>query len=199
MDNLHPPDDLQHLWKARKNTEEEVEPTMTQVLREARNFRMRTRSLDIALLVGFTLLLPLTFLSVLIARDHFGEPMVALGYGVWSVTLVWGLVASGLFYRSFRNQPSHDADSRGYISEFIDYLNRRQRFLTKSAISASVLLALAGAVFAVALYRGQDALFHVIISFVGQPLLIWDVLRMERNYELRSARLSEILADMNAD
>jgi hypothetical protein len=199
VDDLRLPDDLQHLWNARKNTKEEVEPIMTQVLREARHFRMRRRGLDIALMVAYALLLPLTFLSVLIARDHFGEPMVALGYGVWSVTLVWGLVAYGLFYRSFRDQPSHDADGRRYISEYIDYLNRRQRFLTKSAISASILLALAGAVFALALYRGQDALFHVIISFVGQPLLIWDVLRMERNYERRRSRVNEILADMNAD
>jgi hypothetical protein len=199
MDDLRLPDDLQHLWKAQKDIEEEIEPIMTQVLREARNFRMRTRRMDIALLVAYALLLPLTFLSVLIARDHFGEPIVALGYGVWSVTLGCGLVAYGLFYRSFRDQPSRDVDSRGYISEFIDYLNRRQRSLTKSAISVSVLLALAGAVFAVALYRGQDALFQVIVSFVGQALLMWDVLRMERNYERRRSRLSGILADMNGD
>jgi hypothetical protein len=199
VDDLRLPDDLQHLWKARKNTKEEVEGIMAQVLREARNFQMRRRSLDIALLVAYALLLPLAFLSVLIARGHFGEPMVALGYGVWSVTLVWGLVAYGLFYRLFRDQPSHNVDSRGYISEFIDYLNRRQRFLTKSAISVSILLAVAGAVFAVALYRGQDALFHVVISFVGQPLIVWDVLRMERNYERRRSQLSRILVDMNSD
>ena len=199
MDDLRVPDDLQHLWKPRQDIKEEVEPIMTQVLREARNFRMRRRSLDIALLVAYALLLPLAFLSVLIARDHFDEPIVALGYGVWSVTLVWGLVAYGLFYRSFRDQPSHDADSRDYISGFVDYLNRRQRFLTKSAIFVSVLLALAGAVFAVALYRGQDALFHVIVSFLGQPLLIWDVLTMERSYERRRSHLSGILADLNAD
>lgn len=90
----------------------------------------------------------------------------------------------------------------GFISEHlprsIDYLNRRESFLTKSAISVSVLLALAGAVFALALSRGQDALFHVVISFAGQPLLVWEVLRMQRNYERRRSRVNEILADMNA-
>ena len=139
MDDLRLPGDLQHLWKSRKITKEEVEPMMTNVLREARNFRMRRRSLDIALLVLYALLLPLTFLVVLIARDYFGEPMVALGYAVWSVILVCGLLGYGLFYRSFRDQPSHDADSRGYIGQSIEYLNRRQRFLTKSAICCECL------------------------------------------------------------
>ena len=172
---------------------------MTQVLREARKFRMRRRRLDIAILVVYALLVPLAFFCVLSELNYFGEPTVALGYSVWSITLVCGLVAYGLFYRSFRDQRSPEADSRVYITEFIDYLDRRQRFLTKSAIPVSALLALAGAVFAVALYRGQDAVFHVIVSFVGQPLLIWDVLRMQRSYEQRRSRLRGMLADMNAD
>lgn len=196
MDNLQPPHDLQHLWLNREVENEDVATIVAQVLRDARNFRARARRFDIACVVAYVLLLPLCLLSIVLALNYFAEPLVAAGYTVWAVTLLSGLTAYGIFYRSLRDEPSPDAHSRDYIEQSIDYVNRRERFTMKSAIPMSALLALAGIVFAIAAYEGQDALFHVMVSFIGQPLVVWATLDTQRRYERKRSQMRQILTDL---
>jgi hypothetical protein len=199
MDNLQPPDDLQQLWLNRQVENEDIAMIVTQVLRDARNFRARARRYDVACVAAYALLLPLGLLSIVIALYYFGEPLVAAGYTIWAVTLLSGLTAYRFFYRSLRDEPSPSAHSRDYIEHSIEYLNRRERFMMKSATPVSALLALAGIVFAIAAYQGQDALFQVIVSFIGQPLVVWATLDTRRRYERKRSRLREILADLTGN
>jgi hypothetical protein len=199
MDNLQPPSDLQQLWLNRRVGNEDVATIVAQVLRDAQNFRARARCFDIACVVAYVLLIPLCLLSIVIAMDYFAEPLVAAGYTVWTVTLLSGLTAYRGFYRSLRDEPSPDAHSRDYIEHSIDYVDRRERLTMKSAVPMSLLLALAGLVFAVAVYRHQDALFHLIVSIVGQPLLIWATLHTQRKYEKKRSQLRQILTDLKGN
>ena|SRR5215472_15651388 len=196
MDNLQPPNDLRQLWLNRRVENEDVATIVAQVLRDARKFRARARRFDIACVVAYVLLLPLCLLSIVIALDYF--PLVAAGYTIWAVTLLSGLTAYRIFYRSLRDEPSPDAHSRDYIEHSIDYVNRRERFTVKSATPISALLALAGIVFAVAVYQGQDALFHVIVSFIGQPLVVWATLDTQRRYERKRSQLRQIQTDLTS-
>ncbi len=199
MDNLQPPNDLQQLWLNSRIQNEDVATIVAQVLRDARNFRARARRFDIACVVAYVLLLPLCLLSIVMAFDYYGELLVAVGYTVWAVTLLAGLTAYRMFYRSLREDPSPDEHSRDYLGHSIDYVNRRERFTMKSATPMSALLALAGIVFAIAAHQGQDALFHVIVSFAGQPLLVWAILDTQQRYERRRSQLRQILTDLTSN
>jgi len=199
MDDLQPPNDLRQLWLNRRVQNEDTATIVAQVLRDARNFRARARRFDVACVVAYVLLLPLCLLSIVIAFDYYGELLVAAGYTVWAVTLLSGLTAYRIFYRSLRDEPSPDEHSRDYIEHSIDYVNRRERFTMKSATPISALLALAGIVFAIAAHQGQDALFHVIVSFVGQPLVAWAILDTQRRYERKRSQLRQILTDLTSN
>jgi len=176
---------------------EGAETSVTQLLRDARNFRTRTRRYDIALMAAYALLLLLTLLTIMIALYYFREPLVAAGYMIWALMLPSGLIAYWFFYRSLTNEPSPDANSRNYIEASMDYLNRRERFMVSSATPVSALLALAGIVFAIAIYQGEDALFHMVVSFIGQGCVVWKLVHMRRKYEKKRSRLSQVLADLS--
>src|SRR5579872_4482076 len=105
MDNLQPPDDLQQLWLNRQVENEDITMIVTQVLRDSQSFRARARRYDIACVIAYVLLLPLSLLSIVIALYYFGEPLVAAGYTTWTATLLSGLTAYRLFYRSLRDEP----------------------------------------------------------------------------------------------
>jgi hypothetical protein len=126
-------------------------------------------------------------------------PLIAAGYTIWAAVLLSGLVAHRFFYRSVRGEPSPNGSSRDYIEHSIEYLNRRERFLIKSATPVSVLMAAAGIVFAFAAYRGQDALFQVVLSFLGQPLGLRATLDVQRRYDKKRSRLREILTDLDGN
>lgn len=192
MDNF---DDIQRAWLNQPARKEDPGPIVTQVLREARNFRTRARRCDLAIIAACVLLLPLGLLSVLIAWFYFGEPLVAAGYAIWGVTLLGGLAAYRIFYHSLREMPSCSTNSREYIEQSIAYLDRRERFIMRSAAPMSAMLALAGIVFAIAVYRGQDGLFQAVTSFIGQPS-VWATLAAQRRYEEKRSRLREMLADL---
>jgi TRAP-type uncharacterized transport system fused permease subunit len=197
MDDLQPSDHLQQLWLSRQPHEEDVEMIVTRVLRDARKFQGRARRYDIAVVAAYLLLLPLCLLVVL--YDLSELPLIAAGYTIWAVVLLSGLVAYRFFYRSVLGEPSPNGSSRDYIEHSIEYLNRRERFLMKSATPVSVLMAAAGIVFAFAAYRGQDALFQVVLSFLAQPLGLWATLDVQRRYDKKRSRLREILTDLDAN
>ena len=90
MDNLQPPEELQHLWLDRPPEREDLAVTVTRVLRDARKFQRRAHALDIVMIVLYVLLLPLGLLVVvLLFRDDL--PLLAASYLVWTAVLVAGL------------------------------------------------------------------------------------------------------------
>ena len=197
-DNLQPPEELKGLWLKQGGQTGDAEMIVAQVLRDAQSFRVRARRTDLLIIAAYVLLFPLSLLSVLIALDYFRAPLVAAGYAIWAAVLLYGLTAYRIFYRSLGGEPSPNDRARDYLERSIEYLNRRERFLMKSAAPVSALLAVAGIVFAVALSQGQDALFQVVVTFIGQPS-VWATLALQRRYEKRRSELRRIVADLGGD
>jgi hypothetical protein len=202
MDNLHPPEELQHLWlDGRLEGRPEKEDTgavVKRVLRDARNHQRQARMADLACVVAYVLMLPVMLLLVFALRS----PYLAASHLVWVVLLLGGLVAYRKYYRSMREEPAPGTTSREYVEYSIDYLNRRERFLVKSATPISVLESIAGILCALAAegVQGKEldlALAYVVVIFVGQPLGWWLTLHAQGKYSEKRARLRQILADLD--
>ncbi|HTX38785.1 MAG TPA: hypothetical protein VME43_27350 [Bryobacteraceae bacterium] len=197
MDNLQPPEELQHLWLDRRPENQSPERIVRQVLVEARRHQRRARAADLVVIAAHALFLPLMLLFAWAFLDQ--APLVAAGHLVWAVTMVAGLVAYRIFYRSLGEEPPPNATSREYIEHSIEFLNRRERLLVKSAAPISALEAVAGILFAWAAVKGQESelsLLYVVLCFLAQPVSWWWTLRMQRSYSRKRTRLRQILADL---
>ena len=199
MDNLQPPEELQHLWLERGPEKEDAGAVVTHVLRDARKHQRRARTADLAVIVAYVIFLPVMLLMTLAFLGT--SPLVAAGCIVWVMLLLAGLVAYRIYYRSMREEPAPGTTSREYVEYSIEHLNRRERFLVKSATPLSALESLAGILFAFAAVQGQEvdlALVYVVLCFLAQPANLWWTLHAQRKYSTKRSRLRQILADLDA-
>jgi len=198
MDNLQPPEGLLHLWLDQPPEKETAEQIVTRLLREARRHERRAHAADIAVIVLCALLLPMVLLIALALLDE--APLAAAGWMVWDLLMVVALIMYRRYFRSLGEEPPPNATSRQYAGHSIEYLNRRERFLVKSATPISAFLAVAGILFVYAEARGQQQdvwLVAAVLCCAAQPVSWWWILRMQRKYSARRMHLRELLADLD--
>ncbi len=198
MNELQPPDDLQQIWLAPQPEKEDIEMVVTRALLDAQTFRTRAKLLDIGLIALYALLIPLCLLVVLIEKEVNGSSLVAWGYAAWFAILLGCLVSFFFFYRRLYREPSPSANLGDYLRHSIEYLDRREQYLWKCATPVSVVMAIAGVVFAFAAAKGEDAVVQVVASLLVQPLNWWATLNMSRRYAKKRKRLRQTLADLES-
>ena len=199
MDNLTPPEELQHLWLDAPEKTEDPTAIVTHVLREARKHQRRARAADIFCMALCVVLLPLMLALALIFWD---KPLMVVGHLIYIATLVISLAMYRRFHRSLGTEPPPNATSREYAEYSIEYLNRRERLWVKSALPCSALVSATGIVFAMAAANGQQpdiSTAWVVLCFVSQPLNWWLVSWAHRKNSKRRTRLREILADLDRE
>lgn len=200
MDNLQPPEELQHLWLDSSQKTANAETIVTWVLRDARKRQRRMRATDVGLVALGAVQFPIL---LLIAWDSWDEaPLAAAGYLVWVVTVATILLMYRFYFRSLGQEPPPNATSREYTEHSIEYLNRRERFLVRTATPCSTLESLAGILFAFAAANDQQrdlSLLWVVVCFLLQPLNWWWILYIQRRYSRERSRLRTILADLDRD
>jgi len=196
MNELQPPDDLQKIWLAPQPEKEDIEMVVTRALLDAQTFRTRAKLLDIGLIAVYVVIIPLCLLIVLIAMND--SPLIAWGYAAWSAILLGCLVSYFFFYRRLYREPSPSANLGDYLRHSIEYLDRREQYLWKCGTPISVVMAIAGVIFAFALAKGEDGLLQVVASLLVQPLSWWATLDMSRRYEKKRKRLRQTLADLES-
>jgi hypothetical protein len=198
MNELQPPDDLQQIWLAPQPEKEDIEMVVTKALLDSQSFRTRAKLIDIGLIAGYIILVPLCFLAVVIERVVYHSALVGWGYVAWSAMLLGGLIMFARAYRGLHREPSPTSSLGDYLHHSVEFLDRRERLLWKSAMPFSLAMAGTGVVFAFAVAKGEEGLFQLIVSLLYQPFSWWATLDMSRRYEKKRKVLRQILADLQS-
>ena len=135
MDELKPPPELSDLWLGPRTAEEDVDAITGRVLRDARHHQRDTRAADA---FGITLTL---FCVVLFLWPGNGlNPPARLAAALFILLLAANLIEWGLFYRLGDSPPDYSLTSREHVTHWLDYIDRRTRFLRRTEMWAWIVL-----------------------------------------------------------